>query len=66
IVPTRPEMLLAGPTEHEKAIIDAHFAYLQKLADEGVVLLAGRTLETGARTFGLVVFTARRWPRPRR
>jgi uncharacterized protein YciI len=58
IVPTRPEMLLSGPTEREMAIIDAHFAHLQKLADDGVVLLAGRTLETGERTFGLVVFTA--------
>ena len=58
LVPTRPGMLLAGPTEREMAIIDAHFAHLQKLADDGVVLLAGRTLETGERTFGLVVFTA--------
>jgi uncharacterized protein len=54
IAPTRPAMLTEGPTEREMRIIDAHFARLQRLADDGVVLLAGRTLETGERTFGLV------------
>ena len=38
--------------------IDAHFAHLQKLAAEGVVLMAGRTVDTGAGTWGIVVFTA--------
>ena len=58
IVPTRIEMLVSGPTEREMQVIDAHFAHLQKLADEGVVLMAGRTLDTGAHTWGIVVFTA--------
>ncbi len=58
LVPTRPEMLVTGPTEREMAIIDAHFTHLRDLAADGVVLMAGRTVETGERTFGLVVFTA--------
>ncbi len=58
LVPTRPAMLVDGPTEREIGIIDAHFARLQRLAKEGVVLLAGRTLDTGPDTFGIVVFVA--------
>ena len=57
IVPTRPEMLVSGPTEREMQIMQAHFVHLQKLAADGVVLMAGRTVETGAATWGVVVFT---------
>jgi uncharacterized protein YciI len=58
IVPTRPEMLVSGPTGREMAVIDAHFAHLQKLAADGVVLMAGRTVDTGPATWGIVVFQA--------
>ena len=58
IVPTRAEMLVSGPTEHEMQVIDAHFAHLQKLAADGVVLMAGRTIDTGPATWGIVVFRA--------
>jgi len=58
IVPTRLEMLVSGPTGAEMAAIDAHFAYLQGLADDGVVLMAGRTVDTGVDTWGIVVFQA--------
>ncbi len=58
IRPTRPAMLTDGMTKAEEESVAAHFAYLQKLASEGVVRLAGRTQETGARTFGIIVFTA--------
>ena len=58
IVPVRTEMLVSGPTAHEMQAIDAHFAHLQKLAAEGVVLMAGRTVDTGAATWGIVVFQA--------
>ena len=56
--PTRPEMLSDGMTEAEQNTMAAHFEYLQGLADRGVVQMAGRTLDTGERTFGLVVFMA--------
>ena len=58
IVPTRPEMLVSGPTERESAVIDAHFVHLQKLAADGVLLMAGRTVDTGPDTWGIVVFQA--------
>lgn len=58
IVPTRLEMLVSGPTEREMQVIDAHFAHLQQLAADGVVLMAGRTIDTGIDTWGIVVFTA--------
>ena len=58
IVPTRLEMLVSGPTEREMQVIDAHFAHLKQLAADGVVLMAGRTIDTGVHTWGIVVFTA--------
>ena len=59
IVPTRLEMLVSGPTEREMQVMATHFAHLQKLAADGVVLMAGRTLVAGPDTFGIVVFQAR-------
>jgi uncharacterized protein YciI len=56
--PTRLEMLTVGPTELEAAIVGEHFRHLQKLTADGVVLMAGRTLNTDARTMGIVVFVA--------
>ena len=58
IQPTRPEMLTEGLTEHESALVSEHFAYLQGLVARGTVLMAGRTQDTGTRTFGVVVFVA--------
>ena len=58
IRPTRPAMLVEGPTEREAAIVGAHFIYLSRLVDEGVVLMAGRTLNTDESSFGIAVFVA--------
>ena len=58
IQPTRPAMLTDGPTEREAALISGHFAYLQSLVAQGTVFMAGRTLDTGDRAFGIVVFAA--------
>ena len=58
IVPKRADMLVTGPTDHEMQVMGAHFVHLQKLAAEGVVLMAGRTLIAGPDTFGIVVFKA--------
>jgi uncharacterized protein YciI len=54
--PTRPAMLVEGLTEREESIVGEHFAYLQGLVSEGVVLMAGRTQTTGEDTFGIVVY----------
>ena len=56
--PTRPTMLVEGPTEREAAIIGRHFEYLSRLVDEDVVLMAGRTLHTDEASFGIAVFVA--------
>jgi uncharacterized protein YciI len=45
-------------TEADKAAIAQHFAYLKKATAERTVILAGRTLEPGDKTFGLVIFEA--------
>ncbi len=58
IQPVRPDMLLDGPTANEAEIISRHFEYLQKLTEQSVVLLAGRTLNTDSSSFGIVIFTA--------
>jgi|CZKI01.1.fsa_nt_gi uncharacterized protein YciI len=58
IQPTRLEMLGAGPTAHEASIVGEHFRYLERLTASGVVLMAGRTLNSDERTFGIVVFSA--------
>ncbi len=43
------------PTLEEEAVLDEHFAYLNKAAEAGIVLLAGPCTDD---TFGLVVFRA--------
>ena len=58
VQPTRPAMLSDGPTEREARIVGEHFAYLRSLVDAGTVLMAGRTLTTDARSFGIAVFVA--------
>lgn len=58
IQPTRLAMLADGPTEAEAAIVGQHFDYLKRLNEQGVVLLAGRTLNTDKSSFGIVIFFA--------
>jgi uncharacterized protein YciI len=58
ITPSREDMLETGPTLDEAARISEHFEYLKALAAEGKVLLAGRTLHTGADSFGIVIYLA--------
>ncbi|GAG32529.1 unnamed protein product, partial [marine sediment metagenome] len=45
-------------TPEEDAIVSAHFHYLKDLTEQGVVLMAGRTLNTDDTSHGLVVFVA--------
>lgn len=58
IKPVRLEMLTAGPTPEEDEIVSQHIAYLQRLAQEGVVVLAGRTQTADSDTFGIVILNA--------
>jgi uncharacterized protein YciI len=58
IQPTRPAMLTEGPTPEEEMILSGHFRYLKDLTDRGVVILAGRTLNTDVSSFGIVIYKA--------
>ena len=58
IQPTRPEMLQEGLTEREAEIMGRHFAYLKSNMEQGVLILAGRTLNTDPDTFGIGIFNA--------
>lgn len=57
IQPTRVEMLHQATAE-EAAAVEAHFNYLKKLTGQGVVVLAGRTLNTDSSAFGIIIFKA--------
>jgi hypothetical protein len=58
IQPTRPAMLTDGPTGAEAEIVSQHFNYLKDLTERGIVILAGRTLNTDPTSFGIVIFNA--------
>lgn len=45
-------------TEEDKEAVQRHFVRLQDAAKAKKVILAGRTSEEGAKTFGLVIFEA--------
>ncbi len=54
----RPEMVAEGPTETELPVLQEHVAYLSRLAEAGVVHLAGRTQNEDASCFGIVILSA--------
>jgi len=45
-------------TEADKATVNRHFARLAAATKSGQVILAGRTAESGDKTFGIVIFEA--------
>jgi uncharacterized protein YciI len=58
IKPTRLQMLTDGRTAEEAKTLSNHFGYLEELAVDGVVLLAGRTQQDDESTFGNVLLQA--------
>ena len=58
IQPTRAAMLAEGSPPQEDALVAQHFQRLQYLLAQGVVILAGRTLNTDPTSFGIVIFNA--------
>ena len=58
ITPARLEMVTMEPTSEEAVILSRHFDYLKSLTDNGTVLLFGRTQNSDATTFGIVIFRA--------
>lgn len=59
IQPVRPEMLSEGSTPDEDRITGEHFRYLHQLMEDGILILAGRTLNTDYSSFGIAIFEAR-------
>jgi len=57
VQPTREGFLIES-TPDEDAIVSEHFEYLKTLTEQGIVLLAGRTLTTDAASHGLVLLRA--------
>ncbi len=55
--PTR-KGLLEQSTPEEDAVVDEHFRYLKQLTVQGIVLMAGRTLNTDETSHGIVIFDA--------
>ncbi len=58
LTPVRPDMLTEGLTDQENVVTETHFAYLSDLKVRGVVKLAGRTTNTDASSFGVVILEA--------
>ena len=58
LTPVRSDMVTVAPTPEEQAIVSEHFAQLEALIGQGVVLLVGRTQDNSSRTFGIVIFQA--------
>jgi uncharacterized protein YciI len=54
----RGDLLRTGPTDSEQGVVAEHFAYLQDLNAQGVIILVGRTLTTDENTMGLTIFRA--------
>jgi uncharacterized protein YciI len=44
--------------EADSAAVSRHFQYLQKLLKDGILILAGRTLNDGADRFGIAIIRA--------
>jgi uncharacterized protein YciI len=56
--PKRTEMLTNGPTAEEARVIKEHSRYLERLAEKGVVRLAGRSMNNDETTFELAIIRA--------
>ena len=55
---TRGGMLTDGPTPEESQVLADHGSYIEGLARNGVVDTAGRTQNSDATTFGIVILRA--------
>jgi uncharacterized protein YciI len=56
--PTRLEMLTEGPTDSEKALAAAHWAYSQELLAKKVIIFGGRTVDRTQESFAICVIRA--------
>jgi uncharacterized protein len=56
--PTRPAMLSEGATDAECMLAGQHWAYSQELLRRGLIVFAGRTMDTTADSFAFCVVRA--------
>jgi uncharacterized protein YciI len=57
--PTRPAMLTAGATDAEKMMAGQHWAHSIELLKKGVIIFAGRTMNTTPDSFASCVIRAK-------
>ncbi|HEX9491977.1 MAG TPA: YciI family protein [Thermoanaerobaculia bacterium] len=57
--PTRLDMLTKGSTDAEKALAAQHWMHSIELLKKGVIMFAGRTVDTTAESHATVVFRAK-------
>ncbi len=54
-----PRLIIeANWTDSDNAVVGRHFAHLQTLLAEGILILAGKTAGLDEKTFGIVIFEA--------
>lgn len=59
ILKPREDLLLEENwTDKENEAVDRHFAYLEKLKELGILILAGKTKGMDEKTFGIVIIEA--------
>ena len=59
VLKPREDLLLEENwTDKENEAVDQHFAYLEKLKELGILILAGKTKGMDEKTFGIVVLEA--------
>jgi uncharacterized protein YciI len=56
--PARLGMVTEGATPEEEEIVGRHFAYLQDLTEQRVMIMLGRTQNNDETTFGIAIFEA--------
>ncbi len=56
--PVRLGMVAEGPTPAEADVVGRHFEYLQRLLAQGVLILAGRTVNPDENCFGIAIMNA--------
>jgi len=54
----RGDFFASGPTPDDLAAMQGHVGYLQKLADDGKLIVAGRTQVNDSTTMGIAIFRA--------
>lgn len=48
----------ANWTSLDKKVVEQHLSHLERLLKEGILILAGRTLDEDEKMFGIVIFEA--------